>query len=109
MWMFIVCYWEKKADEVVKIFGKGQEEYFMLLVLDQLKNGVDSGVGAPGDGASRTPNHFPSPELDVPRIADSLITEVKSGHLAGPFEIGKITGAKINGLMAVVKADGSRR
>ena len=37
------------------------------------------------------------------------MSEVKAGHLAGPFDKGSIPNAKINGFMSVSKPDGSRR
>ena len=81
----------------------------MREVLYQLINGVDSGVIYPGTGATYTGNFFPEPQIDIPRIADALCTEVKQGHMAGPLDPGEVPNAKINGLMSVKKPDGSRQ
>ena len=86
-----------------------RETELMEIVLDQLINGVNSEVGPPGDGTTKAPNFFPCPKIDIPRIADSLATEIKSGHMAGPLPINTVKDGKVNGFMAVEKADGSRR
>ena len=54
-------------------------------------------------------NVFSDPAIDIPRIADALATEVKSGHMAGPLPMGSIKDAKVNGFMSVVKPGDARR
>ena len=56
-------------------------------VQEQLMQGVDSGVCEPGTRITRTKNLFPTPETDVIRILDALWSQVKKGHVAGPFKI----------------------
>ena len=63
----------------------------------------------PGSRPTITKNNFETPELDIPRIADALATEIKSGYMAGPFVPGYIRNGKINGFISVVKPDGARR
>ena len=78
-------------------------------VLHDLSKGCDSRVRAPGTDATRSKNFFPCPEVDIPRIADALATEVKAGHMAGPLNIGQVADAKVNGFVSIGKPDGSRR
>ena len=66
-------------------------------VYKDLVEGSDSKFGPPGSNASKSPNFFPEPEVDIPRIADALASEVKAGHMAGPFQPGFIENAKIKG------------
>ena len=87
--------------------GPGRD--ILATVLDNLKNGMDSEVKYPGNTPTFTKNFFRNPILDIPRIGDSLATEVKNGHMAGPFPSGSIPDAKINSLMSIEKADGGRR
>ena len=77
-------------------------------VLRQLDVGVDSGVGPPGNQITRSSNFFTHP-TDIPRMADALATEVKKGTIAGPFNPGDLDKVKINGFLAVPKANGDRR
>ena len=81
----------------------------MSLVLAQLKFGTDSKVGHPGNLITHTPNYFSEPTIDLPRIADSLASEIKAGHMAGPLRQTDHPDVKINGLMAVPKPSGDRR
>ena len=81
----------------------------MGLVLNQLKFGTDSKVGHPGNQITHTPNYFSEPTIDLPRIADSLASEVKAKHMAGPLKQADHPDVKINGLMAVPKPSGDRR
>ena len=98
--------WEEKMQS----FPKTSRNYELLQeVAEELRHGMDSGVVYPGTKVTRTGNFFPTPHIDIPRMADALCTEVKKGHMAGPFEEGTIPNAKINGLVAVEKPDGSRR
>ena len=81
----------------------------MSKVLQDLTDGCDSQVQPPGTKATKSTNHFPEPEVDIPRIADAIASELKSGHMAGPFSPGIIPEAKINGLISIKKPNGSRR
>ena len=46
-------------------------------------------------------------KIDILRIAEAIASEIKGGHMAGPFPIGYIKNA--NRFISVVKSDGSRR
>ena len=81
----------------------------MLTVLEQLQHGVDSNVEHPGNMSTHTRNYFTEPAIDLPRIADSLASEIKSKHMAGPLKPQDHPGVKINGLMASPKPSGARR
>lgn len=81
----------------------------MLTVLEQLQHGVNSKVEHPGNMATHTNNYFTEPAIDLPRIADSLASEIKSKHMAGPLKPQNHPGVKINGLMASPKPSGARR
>ena len=78
-------------------------------VFSNLTSGCDSNVGPPGNIPSVSNNVFSDPAIDIPRIADALATEVKSGHMAGPLPIGSIKDTKVNGFMSVVKPGDARR
>ena len=93
-----------KASEHLLAYVPLMEE-----VLHDLSEGCDSKVRSPGTSATRSRNHFPCPEIDIPRIADALASEVKAGHMAGPLDVGQVTNAKVNGFVSIVKPDGSRR
>lgn len=77
-------------------------------VLCQLDVGVNSMVGPPGTQITRSSNFFTHP-TDIQRMADALATEVKKGTMAGPFNPGDLENVKINGFLAVPKANGDRR
>ena len=47
--------------------------------------------------------------MDLPRIFDAFASEIKSGHMAGPFPLGFIEGAKVCGLIPIEKPGGARR
>ena len=72
----------------------------MVEVLKDLKEGCDSNVQYPGTVTTFSSNYFPVPAIDLPRITDALLSEVKAGHLAGPYDKGSIPNAKINGFMS---------
>ena len=101
--------WDKYTSEMNLDPSCKRGSYLMGKVLDQLRHGVDSEVGPPGSDPTRTRNHFPDPEVDLAMMVDSLASEVKSGHMAGPLPIGTIPNAKVNGLMSVRKSDGGSR
>ena len=101
--------WSNKVADHRQRSPIGGEIDLLQLVLRQLEEGVDSCVSEPGNSVTITRNLFPTPSIDIPRIADSLATEVKAGHMAGPFAQNSIPDAKINGIIAVEKPDGSRR
>ena len=71
-------------------------------VFRDLVEGCDSQVGPPGDSKTLFPNSFEDPSVDIPRIADALSSEVKSGHMAGPFLPGHVKDAKVNGFLSIV-------
>ena len=77
-------------------------------VLDQLKNGANSGVGPPGTAITKCENFFSHPD-DCMKMADALATEVKNGNLAGPMNPVKYPQTKINAFMAIPKPLGHRR
>ena len=99
--------------ETIKIMQEdfSARSYVPLMekVLKDLVEGCDSKVRYPGTTATRSANVFPVPEVDIPRIADALASEVKARHMAGPFDIGHVAGAKVNGFVSIGKPDGSRR
>ena len=81
----------------------------MKAVLDNLTVGCNSKVGPPGDRPTVTPNTFADPAIDIPRIADAITSEVKGQRMGGPFKLGYIKNAKVNGFLSVVKPNGARR
>ena len=81
----------------------------MTKVLENLEKGCDAKIGPPGCLKTISSNNFEDPAIDIPRIADALASEIRAGHMAGPFPLGHIKDAKVNGLMSVVKPDGARR
>ena len=78
-------------------------------VLTNLVEGCNSNVGFPGNEPSVSRNNFSDPATDIPRIIDALATEVKAGHMAGPFPVGYIKKGKVNGFISVSKPGGARR
>ena len=102
-------YWKSETERMENTPGCEQAATTMRLVLEQLKFGTDSKVGSPGNQVTHTPNYFSEAAIDIPRIADSLATEIKSKHMAGPLQKKDCPGVKINGLMAVPKPSGDRR
>ena len=101
--------WEKEALKVAEERPSSVAQRNMNQVLEQLRHGVDSEVQSPGDSPTVSRNFFPEPHIDIPRICDSLATEIKSQHMAGPLSRDMVPGAKINSLISVKKPDGSRR
>ena len=101
--------WEDLIEGTAVSHGMPAEVDLLKLVMKDLVHGADSQVNFPGTLPTRVKNFFSSPGLDLPRIFDSLATEVSLGRMAGPLEVGSIPDAKINGLMAIEKPDGSRR
>ena len=101
--------WEEKVRE----YNEKEEcrEYIEILnkVLQDLTQGCDSRVLPPGTSATVSKNYFPEPSVDIPRIADAIASELKSGHMAGPFKPGSIKEAKINGFISIKKPNGARR
>ena len=98
--------WEKVTSSLC---AKDKNGYTcMKSVLGYLKDGVDSGVEAPGNLATLSKNSFPDPPIDIPRLADAFCSEIKAKHMAGPFPPNSIKDAKINSLLSVKKPDGSR-
>ena len=104
-----IKYWELEMNRLANISASKPAARIMGLVLDQLKYGTDSKVGHPGNQRTHTPNYFSEPSIDLPRIADSLASEIKAGHMAGPLKPSDHADVKINGLMAVPKPSGDRR
>ena len=81
----------------------------MQKVFLQLTEGADSMVGPPGTNTTVSTNWFPCPRTDLPRMMDSLATEIKMEHMAGPLHPESVPVANINGFMAVPKPSGDRR
>ena len=102
-------YWGEEITRVSESQGGAAASKIMQQVMDQLVNGADSLVGHPGNKITSTPNFFSFPAIDLPRIVDSLATEIKAGHMAGPLHPASHPDVKINGLMAVPKQSGDRR
>ena len=100
--------WRKKIEELPLQKQKACMP-IMSKVLDNLERGCNAKIGLPGSLPTVSSNNFEDPQIDIRRIADALATEIKAGHMAGPFPLGYIENAKINGLISVVKPDGSRR
>ena len=88
--------------------GKPGED-LMKIVLKNLIEGRDSGVGYPGNIPTMSKNSFDNPSIDIPRIADSLATEIKAKTMAGPFPLGFVENSKVNGFLSIVKPGGARR
>ena len=101
--------WSRQIDYMKDKVGLQAGVNVMLKVLDNLTYGCNSQVVPPGTKPTISGNIFPDPELDIPRIGDALATEVKMGHMSGPFDPGFVREAKVNGLISVSKPDGSRR
>ena len=101
--------WRDLVQDVSTKSGMETEAATLDRVLSNLQEGADSGVKFPGTIPTRTPNHFPHPATDIPRIWDAIATEVKQGRMAGPLPPGSVQDAKVNGFMAVTKGDGGRR
>ena len=66
--------WEAEISRLKRDPSNVTQVSIMSSVLDQLKNGVDSQVGPPGNCPTVVGNYFPDPPLDIPRIADVLST-----------------------------------
>ena len=100
--------WKMKVD---KLPLKIQEacKPIMDAVLQNLQNGCDARIGLPGALSTTSSNKYENPEIDIPRIADAIASEIKGGNMAGPFPHGYVQNAKVNGFISVVKSDGSRR
>ena len=75
----------------------------MLEVGHQLTFGVDSGVEHPGTSCTQSPNFFPDPEAQIPRVIDALASFTSKGHMAGPLFNKDESEIKINSIMAVKK------
>ena len=101
--------WDSQIDLLARRNIADRRLDILREVRQQLKEGMDSGVVHPGTKATYSKNFFPEPAIDIPRIADSLCTEIKEGHMAGPLEPYSIPNAKVNGFISVKKLDGSRR
>ena len=91
--------WSKELSKVRNDGKNTVGVQLMSQVLDQLTQGVDSEVKAPGNSATFCRNYFAEPLLDMPRIGDSIVSEVKSGHMAGPFAIDELEDIKINSFL----------
>ena len=102
-------YWKSETERMQSTPGCEQAAAIMRLVLEQLNWGTDSKVGPPGNQVTHTTIYFSEPAIDLPRIADSLASEIKSKHMAGPLMKKDCPGVKINGLMAMPKPSGDRR
>ena len=85
------------------------EVQLMDNVSKDLRDGCDSMVGSPGNRKTISRNCFQHPQIDIPRILDAVATEVKSGRMAGPFPVGYIKDAKVNGFLSIIKPGGARR
>ena len=81
----------------------------MLEVGHQLTFGVDSGVEHPGTSCTQSPNFFPDPEAQIPRVIDALASFTSKGHMAGPLFNKDESELKINSIMAVKKPGGHVR
>ena len=101
--------WSQQILEMKGNTGDKLHVPIMEKVYKDLAYGCDSRVRFPGTSATISPNYFPQPKIDIPRIADALASEVKAGNMAGPLETDHIKEAKVNGLVSVKKPDGSRR
>lgn len=102
-------YWRSETERMHNTPGCEQAAKIMRLVLEQLNFGTDSKVAPPGNQVTYTKNYFAEPAIDIPRIADSLASEIKAKHMAGPLRKAEHPEVKINGLMAVPKPSGDRR
>ena len=101
--------WQCQADAISHMPDMMAQSGLMNKVMDNLANGCDSEVGAPGDGPSACSNSFLEPAVDIPRMADALAQEIKMKNMAGPFNPGQIPRAKISGFLSIAKSDGARR
>lgn len=100
-------YWSQERDRVAGSENSSAAVAILDAVLDQLTNGVNSGVDFPGNQITISPNYFSEPLIDLPRIADAIAGEIKDGHLAGPLPMQ--ADVKINSWMAIPKPNGHRR
>ena len=103
-----------KWREAMDNYAKGRtlcqaEVQLMDNVSKDLRDGCDSMVGSPGNRKTISRNCFQHPQIDIPRILDAVATEVKSGRMAGPFPVGYIKDAKVNGFLSIIKPGGARR
>ena len=99
------------SKEVLRMEKEGKDPIGMQLmtqVLKQLSDGVDSEVKSPGNRVTVSRNYFPEPLVDIPRIGDSIASEVKNRHMAGPYQTGELENVKINSFLSIKKPDGSR-
>ena len=101
--------WKEAMDDHAKGAVCHGETELLNKVWKDLTDGCDSMVESPGDLPTHTQNHFEDPGIDIPRILDALATEVKNGRMTGPFPIGFIPNAKVNGFLSIVKPGGARR
>ena len=103
------AYWFLELSRISSSPDSEGAAKLMETVFVQLKDGADSMVGPPGTKPTVSENWFSSPQVDLPRMMDSLATEVKHKHMAGPLPPGSVIGAKVNSFMAVPKPSGDRR
>ena len=78
-------YWRAKIVHMTQTGSFPAEIDIMESVLHQLSNGADSQVKYPGTVPTKCPNVFLNPEVNLPRIADALASEIMAEHMAGPI------------------------
>ena len=101
--------WKDKIAEIHHEESNSLDLPILMEVLANLELGCNSEVQPPGTNPTESENYFPDPDIDIPRIADAIASEIKAGHMAGPFEPGSIEGAKVNGFISIKKPSGARR
>ena len=103
--------WAELTEEVAAMKLPGWERRYQLavLVLEQLRNGVSSGVSGPGCSPIQVKNFFLDQEVDPPRVLDALLRAVKDKTMAGPFIKTPGRCRRINSIISVPKPGGERR
>ena len=67
--------WKAKILEMAT--HKSQSLHILNEVLTNLEKGCDSEVRFPGTQPTVSQNHFPDPDIDIPRIADAIASKIR--------------------------------
>ena len=103
--------WKEMSGEAdrERLLGWERRVHLARQVLQQLEEGVSSGVSGKGLMPINMENKFLNPDTDIPRLMDALLNAVRAGTIAGPLEMNKENGRRVNSFLSVPKPNGDRR
>ena len=78
-------------------------------MLCQLSEGATSEVSGAGLSPINEENNFAEPDIDKPRVLDSLLQAVRMGTISGPHKATPELTKRINSFLSVPKPGGERR